>query len=866
MARRRGRRSDPERVEQLSLDEVGKELRSGTPGRRLEPDARSGGRAMNNSSDGPAQSERKDFNDGANALWSLYGKEAQAHDEALFQGILAEMDGVPTFAGLFAGVITSFLVDSLKDLQPDPAQQSVYYQQQSVAMLAQISQQIASIAPQVSIPSIPPPPYPAFKTSGTVLLVNNVWLLGLVFSLSAALLATFIQGRVRSYMEALQEYDHPLKRARFRQFFFQGTWLTRSTARIVPLLIRFSLLLFFIGLSVSVINSKAALGAPMTFVICLYGSLSLYNTFGPLWNPRLLYQTPSPDLLALLIRSLVLSCFGGSSPDEERDRLKTDQERLVMEEPQGRKVRDVRAIQWLINRTAANADIEPLMLAIPGSFNTEWGQDVWRKVSSQAHNTSEPPTGPSPAGSQVSLTPHSPQSLEGATIDTMSRSVRYLFETCNNHSYFENEEARCRRIRVCVETTVSLVCCVGYRLDLFGDVTKLVSEIGQIDKVNQSLTTTSDTSFILRWTCLSLMDIQRTLGRNRLQVLARTAVIGLARFQSEHGQPDEAGRVGAHRIDKSLKTAWECVEDLRRAFEPWTQKRTGEQVKQILLTHEQQISDLERIKSEADGIEDVDRHISLYQDAMDDATHKLMRQLPGVSLDEPHRSESFFIRDTFNTPTTGIAPVTPQLILPGQQLRALAELGLQLREVLRGQVEGYDEVLENLKSVDRVPISLRRPDDLMKRQLWRLQDVRDGGDESNSVFYTGTFKVITSHWEESRQSLGTHCILLNIICDLIIPGRGTLSDFSCPESITAILLDTAGKIVRGYTGRDEHIREAVWEIESANLDEDIRDGVQGDGEPIQIDRRELQRRVLEAFSRFRSNPEHPEPVVPVFVS
>ncbi|KAI9431526.1 hypothetical protein H4582DRAFT_1242922 [Lactarius indigo] len=290
-------------------------------------------------------------------------------------------------------------------------------------------------------------------------------------------------------------------------------------------------------------------------------------------------------------------------------------------------------------------------------------------------------------------------------------------------------------------------------------------------------------------------------------------------------------------------------------------------------------------------MEDVDQQISLYQDAMDDATHRLMRQLPGVSLDEPHRSETFLIRDTFNTPTTGSTPVTPQLILPGQQLQALTKLGLQLREVLRREVEGYDEVLENLKSVDQVPISLHQPNGLMKRQLWRLQDVRDGGglgssaelfflslrpflsisslDKSNSLFYTGTFKVITSHWEQSRQSLGTHCILLNIICDLIIPGHGTLSDFSCPESIVAILLDTVGKIVQGYTGRDEHIREAVREIESANLDEDIRDGPGvrevEDGEPIRMDRRELQRRVLETFSRFRSNPEHPQPVVAVFV-
>ncbi|KAH9061767.1 hypothetical protein EDB83DRAFT_2385829 [Lactarius deliciosus] len=173
----------------------------------------------------------------------------------------------------------------------------------------------------------------------------------------------------------------------------------------------------------------------------------------------------------------------------------------------------------------------------------------------------------------------------------------------------------------------------------------------------------------------------------------------------------------------------------------------------------------------------------------------------------------------------------------------------------------------------------------MKRQMWRLQDVRDGGgigfsielfflslrrllsisslDESDSVFYTGTLKVITSHWMEGKESPGTHRILLNIICDLIIPGRGTFSDFSCPESITTMLLDTVGNMLRGYVGPDEDIREAVREIESADPDEDIRDAVWefDDVKPIRMDRKELQRRALAAFPRFRSTPGYLEHVV-----
>ena len=75
---------------------------------------------------------------------------------------------------------------------------------------------------------------------------------------------------------------------------------------------------------------------------------------------------------------------------------------------------------------------------------------------------------------------------------------------------------------------------------------------------------------------------------------------------------------------------------------------------------------------------------------------------------------------------------------------------------------------------------------------------------------------MTSHLEESKDSIGTHCTLLNIICDLIIQDRGVFSNFSYPEPITAMLVDIVGDMLRWYTGPSEHIRDAVLEIESVD--------------------------------------------------
>jgi hypothetical protein len=134
-----------------------------------------------------------DFNDNANSLWSLHLDEAKSHDEARIHSLKDDMDSVLIFvrfyisniniiffpssctvpqAGLFSAALTSFLIDSVNNLQVDPAQQMVYYQQQNVALLAQISTQVASLAPQVSIPSTLPPPYPDFSPSPSDVRVN----------------------------------------------------------------------------------------------------------------------------------------------------------------------------------------------------------------------------------------------------------------------------------------------------------------------------------------------------------------------------------------------------------------------------------------------------------------------------------------------------------------------------------------------------------------------------------------------------------------------------------------------------------------------------------------------------------------------
>ncbi|KAI0285615.1 hypothetical protein BC826DRAFT_918655, partial [Russula brevipes] len=260
--------------------------------------------------------EYKDFDDGANPLWSLYEKEVRPRDEAQIQTLKDDMDGVLIFAGLFSAVLTAFVVPKIQDLQVTPAQQSVFYQQQSALyqlqsahLLSLISQQLALLGAPVPVDSLPPlpsytlPSY-TFHPSASNRRVNVYWLLSLIFSLLAALLATLIQQWVRAYMRVFQRSSNPLKTARIRLFLFEGVDSLPVVADAVPGLIHISLLLFFLGLIDTVLNIHKNIAFITLVPITLCGLLYFCSAMVPIWNPRLPYRNPFSSVIWRLVRNL----------------------------------------------------------------------------------------------------------------------------------------------------------------------------------------------------------------------------------------------------------------------------------------------------------------------------------------------------------------------------------------------------------------------------------------------------------------------------------------------------------------------------------------------------------------------------------
>jgi hypothetical protein len=883
-------------------------------------------------------------------------------------------------AGLFSAILTAFVVPKIQDLKVDPADQSAYYQNQAAYMLSGISQQLASVNPQ--IPSNYTP-YPTFHATASDRRVNIYWLISLVCSLSAALLATLVQQWARAYMRIFQQSRNPLKAARIRLFLFEGAKRLPSVAEFVPGLIHISLILFLWGLGDIILYIDKtvfiATVVPILVCVCLY----LYCVFVPIWNHQSPYWTPfSPYIWRLiqimrklynririrlvnimqdlpaasilrliqimrkfynririrlvnLVQHLQVACIlrliqimrdlynhtrillvnlvylqvacilrliqimrdlynririrlVSFVQDLQVASMEAHREQSAMEQTGDCKNRDVRAVQWLVNNINGNNEMQAFVLAISGSFNREWGRDVWKKVVRD-----DPPTSSvgQPRPGLLSL-------QKGSTVNRLCRCVRNFFESESEGDFMDSKVQR-TRMRGCIETAASLVCCADVKLESFGEVAEVLSKVGDKEQTNKSLSIRSNPLFTVRWTCLSLVAVKQIVNDNRLQELAKFALEGIALFQTNLGSRDTVTRAleAAQKMDDDLKKAWEAVLDLRLALEPWSQNqnKTESEIRSILNqdTCKASIKELEGIAMEAVGLNEIDWRVRLLQETMEEVTHKLTRRLPGVFFYElpptapnmtneasdrrvrllqetmeevthkltPRLASVFFYELPPTAPNTTSeasdlpsvqttsSPIPPQLIFPGQQLQSIYILGQRLRDITkRENTEWDEETLKSLKYLREVPIPLRGLNYLMERQLWRLLDLHDGGglgftielfflalrqlssaspspDKSSSSelekeFYTGTFDVIKSNWKKSKNSTGTQRILLDLLCDLIIQGRGIFSDSRYPRYIVKRLLDLVGEMVEGLglqRDRHRHIDDLLDELTDESL-------------------------------------------------
>jgi hypothetical protein len=645
----------------------------------------------------------------------------------------------------------------------------VYYQQQNVALLAQISKQVFSIAPQVPIPSTPPPPYPAFSPNTSDVRVNAFWFMSLVFSLSAALVATLVQKWVRDYMHVFQRHSNPLKSARLRQYLYEGAegWYMPMVAESVPGLVHVSLFLFFLGVCDSLLSVNTTVGVAIIIPIANCGLLYVLSTFAPVLYPQSPFQNPFSGLIWYLKQKVhprrYLDGAPGGSLKAVSPNLSEGRMQLAMEENDGRKDRDVRAIRWLIDNKTEDDEMESFAMAIPGSFNSRWGIDVWRQVSEvkhpavglQSHSDADlpgptsvlphhhsPPSqrhalGPLPTRRRIfgtrivngtphdsdvmltqsmprlpsdSQTPNDPFSHQDPAIRDLCKRVRHLVVTCDNVSALTNKELWLKRARGCAETAASLVFCADIKPEVFGDLRGLLSSLLHVTETQEMTAPGSDGLFSARLTCLSFVVVSRGMANHDgIRLDARLAIDSLSRLvledvveQTNNGNNDEDALRNSQRIDECFETArGYCVYVLRGAFQPSEVGMAAEQVKEALAcNHEADIYSLEQIALVANS----DQVANVDRLISMVNTH-ILAFSPHLISALPGVHFDTFEETELLQPSQFFNPTTepdfsPSFIFLHQRLRLLCSYSSALRDIINGRGNGiYEETLKRLMTL-----------------------------------------------------------------------------------------------------------------------------------------------------------------------
>jgi hypothetical protein len=732
--------------------------------------------------------------------------------------------------------------------------------------------------------------------------VNTCWFISLVSSLSAALLATLVQRWARYHMHVFQRYGHPLKIARIRQYLHEGVqrWKMLAIAEAVPGLVHISLFLFLIGLADFLLNTHKIVGVLTTCAVILCGIIYIVGTVIPLTSPESPYRTSFTGLAWLITQRLFkrrCEDRSGKKEDVLSSNMADGQMQLAMAKNSARKGRDERAIRWLVNNLTEDIEMDSLVSGIPGSFDAKWGVEVWkidseirdegetssstgptpplprddnpatcrpqlslpitlsslpgyigaifsRSLPSNSRSSMNPPAIP-PVHTDSNTTPQPPSHppVCGDIVHELCRRIQRLFETCNHRGSFVNEDEWHRRSRGCVETAASFVFCLDADVSWFGDIGKVLSDLGSAERTREVSASSLNRTFTTRWTCLSLVAIRKMLqsdlkspdSNSELRKCVSGTMQTLAALPQEDGSTAFETPLGnSQRIDEQFAAAWECVERLRQAC-----LALGEGNKSVELVEEALLQfkpTLDGIQGEANRMKLVDKRIFDLQNQIDRVTHDLTRQLPGVAFDDL----------TGPTPIGHVFdflanPVQPQLLYLSQRLFRLCSL-CQSRSS-----QGYLNTSEILRGVHTTLRSV--PRQLMERQLWRLEDLSHGGafgftlelyfltlrqilstftsspSEISISFYIGAFKAITSDWEQVKGSLGTLQIILNIVCDIAIRDRGIFSICTYPDFINKELLELLGQMVEGQEGQaKQYIEAATNELLNAGWRNNRREG------------------------------------------
>jgi hypothetical protein len=274
------------------------------------------------------------------------------------------------------------------------------------------------------------------------------------------------------------------------------------------------------------------------------------------------------------------------------------------------------------------------------------------------------------------------------------------------------------------------------------------------------------------------------------------------------------------KITETFNKAWGCLIELGKALAR-KENLTEDEAREILRDHQSQILELEHIDIEDSNLPLLDHWIGQVRLHIDASSWGIItRHLPGVNFDdfgtEPVQFSQFIeLRSNRHQ---------IQFIFTRQHLKRIRSVAQTFRDSLEGQwdADAFQGKFNDLGQLSNFFMS-NWFNGMLHRQLWRLQDLSDGGGlgftvelfflsfnrqpskYSSTALLLGTFRVITSDWSKYKHSLGTQ----NLLLDMVMPD-GLVVYFNYPDYLVDEFLKLLGNILEGQIG--PHIDSTVQKL------------------------------------------------------
>ncbi|KAK7687730.1 hypothetical protein QCA50_008946 [Cerrena zonata] len=218
-------------------------------------------------------------------------------DEVRVQKSRDEIDTLLVVAGLFSAIQTAFIIESYKQLQSDPADMTNQ-------LLKYLSQQLSNS----SIPAVAD--FPSSTTTTPSVRINTFWFCGLVISLMTASFGIITKQWLREYLVHESSAEVYL---RIRFFRIEGweKWRASEIVAILPFLLQFSMLLFFLGLTEFLNPLNKDVDKAVKALVYLWASLVAAVTLAPILSPRCPWKTPLLNRPLHLIRDCLFYAYHG---------------------------------------------------------------------------------------------------------------------------------------------------------------------------------------------------------------------------------------------------------------------------------------------------------------------------------------------------------------------------------------------------------------------------------------------------------------------------------------------------------------------------------------------------------------------------